>query len=93
MFSYGHDEGCSVTGGIRARGPGAGSLAGWYVFGDYCATALWALEVIDGADGPTVGERIVIADDIAQVTAVVEGPDGEIYVLSHAGPIYRLDAT
>lgn len=92
VYSYGHDEGCSVSGGVRPRGEAAGSLEGWYVFSDYCASIVWALPVTDGPTGPQVGERVVVAEPIFRVTAVVDGPDGEVYVLSHEGPIYRLDA-
>jgi streptogramin lyase len=32
-----------------------------------------------------------VAEGIASPTAVVEGPQGEVYVLSKAGAVYRLD--
>jgi len=92
LYTYGHDEGCSVSGGVRARGQAAGSLNGWYVFADYCAGTVWALEVRSGAGGFTSGRRVTLTTDIAQPTAVVDGPRGEVYVLSHDGPVYRLDA-
>ena len=31
-----HDGGCSVSGGVRARGRSP-TLEGWYVYGDYCS--------------------------------------------------------
>jgi len=93
ILTYTHDEGCSVSGGVRARGAGAGSLVGWYVFGDYCANTLWALEVLDGGDGQlSAGRRVTLTTDIAQPSAIVAGPDGEVYALSLGGPVYRLDA-
>ena len=92
LYTYGHDEGCSVSGGVRARGQAAGSLHGWYVFADYCAGTVWALEVGSDSGGFTAGRRVTLTTDIAQPTAVVDGPHGEVYVLSQEGPVYRLDA-
>lgn len=92
VFTYGHDEGCSVSGGVRARGTGAGPLAGWYVFADVCSGTVWALEVAATTGGFEAGRRVAVAEGIAGPSAVVDGPTGEIYVLAGAGPIYRLDA-
>ncbi len=92
IFTYDHDEGCSISGGVRARGEGAGSLEGWYVFADYCANTVWALEVIADPDGFTAGRRVTLTTDVERPTAVVDDPLGTVYVLSQAGPVYRLDA-
>ena len=37
VTDYGHDLGCSVTGGTVYRGDGPPALVGWYVFSDYCS--------------------------------------------------------
>lgn len=92
VYTYGRDDGCSVSGGVRARGEAAGALDGWYVFGDFCSTQLWALEVTDDDGTIAVERRVVVADGIQAPTAVTTGPDGAIYALSHHGGIYRLDA-
>ncbi len=92
IFEYGHDEGCSISGGVRARGEAAGSLAGWYVFSDNCAGTVWALEVAATTDGFTAGRRVTIAEGVGAPTAVVDGPDGAVYVLAGTGPVIRLDA-
>lgn len=97
IFTYGHGdgdgEGCSISGGVRTRGESIPELAGWYVFTDYCAGDVQALEVLgDGADiGP--GRVVTLATDVVTPTAVVDGPDGELYVLSAAGPVLRVDPT
>ncbi|MFV0308466.1 MAG: PQQ-dependent sugar dehydrogenase [Desertimonas sp.] len=92
VYTYGRDDGCSVSGGVRARGEAAGSLDGWYVFGDFCANQVWALEVTDGEGTISVERRVVVADGVPAPSAITEGPNGEIYALSHHGGIYRLDA-
>lgn len=49
VAEYGHDEGCSITGGVVDRAGTAG-LDGRYVFGDYCAGRLLTLSA-DGDPG------------------------------------------
>ncbi len=90
IITYDHGAGCSVSGGTRARGTGAGTLAGWYVYGDYCSGTVWALEVT--GDGPAMAPgRNLELGNVTSLTAVVDGPDGELYALSQAGPVLRLD--
>ena len=44
IFEYDHSGGrCSISGGVRARGDGAGPLAGWYVYADYCTGEVMAI--------------------------------------------------
>ena len=85
VFTYTHSEsgGCSVSGGLVYRGTAVPGLAGWYLYSDYCAGVLWALDV-------SSGRNIVLAEGLGQVTAVRAGPDGEGYVLSHNGQVVRL---
>lgn len=79
---YGHENGrCSVSGGVRARGAAAGALDGWYVFGDYCSGELFALE--PSAD--LTSSRMVTIAQAQNVTAIVSGPNGELFVLDGAG--------
>src|SRR5437870_4268593 len=42
---YGHDEGCSVTGGSVYRGRAEASDVGRYFFGDFCSGTIWSLRV------------------------------------------------
>ena len=90
IFTYPHDGRCSISGGVRARGDGAGPLAGWYVFGDYCSGQVFALPLTgEGTEIAVAGDVVEIARTSA-VTAVVSGPHGEVYVLGAAG-VQRLD--
>ncbi len=83
IYQYAHDNGrCSVSGGTRARGDGSGALEGWFLFGDWCAGALYALEVSGNADDMGVSRVVEIPEAATErLTAVVSGQDGSIYVL------------
>lgn len=91
IHTYDHSEGCSISGGTRARGEGAGSLAGWYVFADYCSGVVTALEVTGDGESLAAGRTVELASSSA-VTAVVSGPDGTVYVLGDDGVLALTDA-
>jgi hypothetical protein len=90
VFTYGHDEGCSVTGGYVYRGERLPFLDGVYVFGDYCTSQLWGLRS-NGAGVPV--ERIDLGVNVGQnqLVSFGEDADGELYVLTDGGTLYRLD--
>lgn len=89
--TYTHaDGGCSISGGVRVRGPQVPDLVGWYVYGDYCTGQVWALEVIDEGGTLTAGRQVDLGP-LTSITAVVAGPAGEVYALSKRGPVVRLD--
>lgn len=80
IWEYPHgDDGCSVSGGAVYRGSAISSLVGWYVVADYCSGRVWALQA--GADNALTGN--VPLGVVANPSAVVRGPDGELFVLSH----------
>jgi glucose/arabinose dehydrogenase len=90
IATYGHDQGCSISGGVRVRGGPVPALEGWYVYADYCSGMVWALEVT-GAGAAIAAGRTVELPSVEAPTAVVDGPAGEVYILSASGPVYRLD--
>ncbi|MGD9996552.1 MAG: sorbosone dehydrogenase family protein [Ilumatobacteraceae bacterium] len=83
IFEYPHgDAGCSISGGAVYRGTAIPSLAGWYVYGDYCSGDISALRVENRqvTDTATLG-------NVDSVSSVRAGPDGELYVTSVAGTV------
>ena len=91
FFTYENPAvGCSVSGGVRVRGQAVPNLIGWYVYGDFCAGRIWAVEVIDDGAVKVAGRNVELGQ-LPAVTAVVDGPDAEVYVLSQQGPVVRLD--
>jgi glucose/arabinose dehydrogenase len=86
IHEYEHgDLGCSVSGGAVYRGASVPDLEGWYVFGDFCSGRLFAIFVADR----TVARSAEIGQ-LDSIAAVREGPDGELYVVSIAGPVARI---
>lgn len=94
IATYSHDDGnCSISGGVVARNSSFDELNGWYVYGDYCSGRVWALDtttVTSGPNGPVGTPRIVQIGTVPGLVAIAEGPLGDIYAVSNAGPMFRL---
>ncbi|MDP9452325.1 MAG: PQQ-dependent sugar dehydrogenase [Actinomycetota bacterium] len=90
IYEYTHDEGFSVTGGYVYRGEAIPALGGAYVFADLGTARLWALAVDPGGAG---AERVDLGVGVDEGTLVsfFEDAGGELYVISIAGTISRLD--
>ncbi|HEX9713666.1 MAG TPA: PQQ-dependent sugar dehydrogenase [Actinomycetota bacterium] len=87
VFEYGHEGGaCSITGGYVYRGDAIPSLVGAYLYGDWCEGSVHALRV--GEDG-AVDEDLGL--DVPLLASFGEDPSGEVYALSLAGPVFRID--
>ncbi len=89
MLAYGHDEGCSVTGGFVYRGGAIPEIAGHYFYGDWCAR--WVRSFF--YDGSTVtDERDWTAEfgDLGQIVSFGLDGDGELLIVTQEGPIYRV---
>lgn len=89
IFAYGHDVGCSVTGGVVARSPSLAAIDGWYLYSDLCSNEVRALPDAQG-DGPFEGTRLV--DGVWSIVGFGESADGEVYVISLTDGIHRLVA-
>jgi glucose/arabinose dehydrogenase len=89
VTAYGHDAGCSVTGGYVYRGASIPDLRGWYLFSDYCSGTLFGVR--SDADG-VIRPRTLL-DTGVSVSTFGEGPDGELYLAAlGGGGIYRIVA-
>jgi glucose/arabinose dehydrogenase len=87
VYEYGREDGGTVIGGYVYRGSDIPALAGTYVFGDFFETELRGLQV-------TRGEARVrdLATGVENLAAFGQDARGELYVLSLAGPVYKLVA-
>ena len=67
------------------RGEAIPELAPAFVYSDYCAGTIWALDLAGG-------RNLTLLDGLDNVAAVRTGPDGELYVTERSGTVYRLVA-
>ena len=85
VAEYSHPEGgCSVTGGYVYRA----SMAEWngiYLYADYCTGMVWGLIQIDGG-----WQNQLLFDVDVTITSFGQDENGEIYLVSDNGGIFRL---
>lgn len=89
VYEYRHGDalgGCAITGGYVYRGRAIPALTGTYLFADYCAGGVRAIPT-----GVTNPAAALLSADPGSVASFGQGPDGELYVLSLGGPVYRID--
>ncbi|HEY7661376.1 MAG TPA: PQQ-dependent sugar dehydrogenase [Actinomycetota bacterium] len=86
VHEYPHTGACAVTGGYVYRGSEIPDLVGAYIYADFCFSRLQAFVPRDGRAGPVraIGPRV------ASVASFGQDGDGELYVLSLLGPVYRI---
>lgn len=87
-IAYGHfaldvGGGQAVVGGVHVRDPKLPELAGRYVFSDFVSGRVWAYD-------PDADQRVVLTDAGPGVSAVDEGPAGEVLIVTLAGAVLRL---
>ncbi len=78
---------CSITGGVVVRHPSLASLAGDYVYGDYCQEELRAVRL--SSAGATTDRGIGV--DVPSVVAFGEDGLGRVHAVSLNGRVYRLE--
>ncbi len=89
VWEYGQDDGCSVTGGFVYRGTAIEDLYGSYVFGDYCTSRLWALQI---STGKVEFRDLGVEVPGGSLASFGEDAQGELYTLSLNGPVARIVA-
>ncbi|MCH9017443.1 MAG: PQQ-dependent sugar dehydrogenase [Chloroflexi bacterium] len=88
VIEYSTNKGCSVIGGYVYRGTSIPSLAGTYLYGDYCSGEIRGFRF---ENGEAAGDAMLI-DSGLNITSFGEDRNGEVYVLTQRGRIYRLTA-
>ncbi len=89
-LDYGHDQGCSVIGGYVYRGAAIPALRGTYFYADFCfawiRTFRWASGVVSDR------REYTLLDPNELPTSFGEDADGELYVTSEVGNVFKIVA-
>ena len=83
-YSYGRGVGSTIIGGFVYRGSAMPGQRGRYFFGDNGAS--W----IKTADAVTLNNRKTLGFSVPALYSFGENSKGEIFVISGAGPVYKL---
>lgn len=86
ILDYGHDDGCSVTGGYVYRGSAVPEAAGRYFAGDYCSGSVSSFRAVDGKARDVRKEPF----RVESLSSFGEDARGELYLVSLDGMIYKL---
>lgn len=87
VVSYGHGEGCSVTGGFVYRGSAIPGLRGHYLYGDYCRGWVRSFRHVGG----TAAQAREWFTGLGQILSFGEDAAGELYVLTGDGRVRRIE--
>lgn len=89
ILDYGHDDGCSVTGGYVYRGSLAPALRGHYFYADYCNG--WVRSFL--LQGKQVSQPLDWASlrPGDQITSFGEDAKGELYIVVSSGRVFRIE--
>jgi len=94
VVEYGRDTGCSITGGYVYRGSALPELVGSYLYGDYCSNRVFSFRWTGGAieDLRELTTDLDPDGRIQGLTSFGEDADGELYVVSRSGSVFRIEA-
>ena len=92
VVEYPHTEGCSISGGYVYRGKALPALRGLYFYSDYCTALLRSFRMKNGKPVDAWDWKAALDPEsqLAKIGAFGQDQDGEIYVISHEGPIFKL---
>jgi len=88
VYEYGRSDGCSITGGYVYRGSAIPSLRGRYLFSDFCAGWVRSFQ-LDGERAMDLRTHATLAPG-GNVTSFGQDNAGELYIVTHAGGVYRI---
>jgi glucose/arabinose dehydrogenase len=88
IHEYSHDDGCSITGGFQYRGSEIAGLQGAYLYADFCAGDVRAIQT----DATSVIDERSWDLSVEQIQSFGQDDDGELYLLLASGPVLKLVA-
>lgn len=88
VIEYGHDAGCSITGGYVYRGAAIAALQGTYFYADYCSGFVRSFRWQAGA--VTEEHAWPALEPGSGITSFGEDAAGELYLTAVSGDVYRI---
>jgi len=91
VADYPHADGCSITGGFVYRGKALPALDGVYFYADYCTAIVRSFRWAKAGIRDHWDWKAALDPDgtLAQISSFGVDADGELYVLSLGGEVYR----
>ncbi len=89
VAEYGHDVGCSITGGYVYRGAAVPSLTGRYFYGDFCSGFVRSFLLSTGQATDPVDHTSQIGPGESVVSFGEDGV-GELYIVTIEGSVLRI---
>ncbi|MDR6548836.1 PQQ-dependent sugar dehydrogenase [Paenibacillus qinlingensis] len=86
LFTYGRDQGVSVTGGYVYRGIKVPELKGWYVYADYGTGNIWAMML--ASDGKVTNKTLLASG--LHIASFGTDAAGELYLCTQDGKIMKI---
>lgn len=80
VMEYGHDQGCSITGGYVYRGE-MPEWQGIYLYGDFCSGTVWGL--LRNTEDDWVSKQLFQTQ--TRISSFGVDNNGEIYLLDYQG--------
>lgn len=100
VVDYPHEDGCSITGGFVYRGKAIPALEGRYFYADFCTNLLRSFVWTPDPSSPTSAgwarehwqwnDAIDPKSQISQISSFGVDHDGELYLVSLTGKLFRL---
>jgi len=91
VMEYSHKEGCSISGGFVYRGKAIPELEGNYFYADYCTAIVRSFKWKDGKayDSWEWKPALDPESQLARIAGFGQDQEGELYLVTHEGPIYK----
>ncbi|MFQ5822562.1 MAG: PQQ-dependent sugar dehydrogenase [bacterium] len=87
IVEYGHNLGCSITGGYIYRGSLQPELEGAYIYGDYCSGRIWMLR---HENNQLMADSLLIEPEFdLAISSFGVDEENELFIIDHNGKIYR----
>ena len=90
VLTYGHGEGCSITGGVVYRGCRMPGYHGTYFYGDFCTGMIRSFRLANGQPTDQRDWTAALGRDVHLISSFGVDADGEVLIVDHDGELYRV---